>query len=67
MLSDFELYPHWVPLRKGKRIQDPLLLKKKKHKQTNNNMNLTRKAQVPSVLKKVLEKYIKKVEEICLL
>ena len=66
MLSDFELYPHWVPLRKGKRIQDPLLLKKE-HKQTNNNMNLTRKAQVPSVLKKVLEKCIKKVEEICLL
>ena len=30
-------------------------------------MNLTRKAQVPSVSKKVLEKCIKKVEDICLL
>ena len=53
-----------------KREKDPgssFAKKKKKHKQTNNNMNLTRKAQVPSVLKKVLEKCIKKVEEICLL
>ena len=46
--------------RKGKRIQDPLLLKtkqqqlqqKKPTKKTNNSRNWTPKAKVPSVLKR---------------